>query len=142
MSFENIRAITENIRATLESLGLKFTVGAVDKDKATAASMLPAGSISYEGETFEPTHGERPGYSDAEFGITVEIRAGDPAEAVREEQRWAHAVRGALSVDALNAGGLAAGKSVSRVRIPKASVVNNKESVSLVVKALVRYRVD
>lgn len=141
MSFENIKTITENMRAALESLGLKFAVGAVDKDKA-AASMLPAGRISYEGESFEPTHGERPGYSEAEFGITVEIRGGDPAEAVAEEQRWAHAVRGALTVDALNAGGLAATKRVSRVRVPKASVASGKESVSVIIKALVRYRVD
>ncbi|MBI2412472.1 MAG: hypothetical protein HYV24_04605 [Deltaproteobacteria bacterium] len=142
MSFETVRAITDNMRAALESLGLRFAVGAVEKDNATAASMLPAGRISYEGESFEPTHGERPGYSEAEFGITVEIRAGDPAEAVTEEQRWAHAVRGSITVDALNAGGLAATKRVSRVRVPKASVANNKESVSLSVRALVRYRVD
>lgn len=141
MSFATIRAITDNMRAALESLGLKFAMGAVERDKA-AASMLPAGRISYEGESFEPTHGERPGYSEAEFGITVEIRAGDPAEAVREEQRWAHSVREALTVDALNAGELAAGKRVSRVRIPKSSVASGKESASINVKALVRYRVD
>lgn len=142
MSFENIKIITENMRAALETLGLRFTVGLDEKDKAMAASMLPAGNIFYEGESFEPTHGERPGYSEAEFGIKVEIRAGDPAEAVAEEQRWAHAIRGALTVEAMNAGGLAATKRVSRVRVPKASVANNKESVSLVVKAFVRYRVD
>ncbi len=141
MSFDTIIAITENIRDLLQAKGIKFSHKAYDDVKSVPASLLPLGQIFYAGEAFESPHGERPSYSEAEFAVKVLILEKDPERAVGEQQRWAHNIREALTVNALNTGALAATKRVSRVNVARADAENHKDNLtSLTCKVFVRYR--
>ncbi len=114
-NFDTVRSVTDNIQDVLEGLGIKFSQRAFEDSKDVPASLLPYGEIFYTGESFEETSGERPGYVEADFTLIVILRERFARDLVRAGQDWVHRVRGALGVDALNIGGLAASKLVSRV---------------------------
>ncbi|VAV82536.1 hypothetical protein MNBD_DELTA01-1632 [hydrothermal vent metagenome] len=114
-NFDTIKAITENIQGVLEGLGIKFSQKAFEDSKDVPASLLPYGEVFYTGESFEETSGERPSYVEADFTLVVILRERFARDLVRAEQDWVHRIRGALGVDALNIGGLAVSKLVSRV---------------------------
>lgn len=139
-NYDTVRAITDNIQSVLAKEGIHFTKKAFDDEKAIPAGLLPLGRIFYTGEFFENGYGQRPLYAEAEFTIKVALAAGDPEDLVREQQKWAHKIRGALTVDALNAGDLAATRYVSRVTISRAVSENKKNVSHLACKTAVRYR--
>lgn len=139
-NFETVSAITDNIQSVLKSQGINFTRNAFDDRKAVPASVLPLGRIFYAGESFEHSHGQKPLYAEVEYSIRVLLAEKDPEAMVREQQRWAHRVRGALTVDALNTGELAASRYVSRVAVAGVEADNSRSTSSLVLRAVVRYR--
>ncbi|MFQ5736736.1 MAG: hypothetical protein ACE5GY_07720 [Thermodesulfobacteriota bacterium] len=139
-NFDTVRTITDNIEAVLKRLGIHFSRKAFDDRKATPSSLLPLGRIFYSSESFESSHGQRPVYAEVEYSIGVMLAEKDPWETIREQQRWAHAIRGALTVEALNTGELAASMYVSRVTIAGVDAKNDRNRSSLTLRAIVRYR--
>lgn len=139
-NFDTIKAVTENMEEVLRREGIRFSLKTHDDEKGGAASLIPLGKIYYAGESFQNAYGERPLYAEAEFIIKIEIGGRDPADVVREQQRWAHKVRGALSAQALNINGLAASKYVNRVKIQRVDAENRKDTSTIVCRAAVRYR--
>ncbi|MFQ5428042.1 MAG: hypothetical protein ACE5EZ_03580 [Thermodesulfobacteriota bacterium] len=126
---ETLRAITKNLNSILEAEGLHLPRENYEKEKNVPSSIFPYGVISYEGETFEYTHGERPGYSDVDFSVKVVLRNKDMRAMTDDEQRWAHRIREALTVDAINTGLISGASPVSRVatravRVEKAGHVS------------------
>jgi len=139
-NLETIRSITENINALLTAEGLNLAKESSTDNKSVPASLFPYGIVSYEGETFEFTHGQRPGYSDADFTVTVALKNSDLKGITDDEQSWVHKIRGALTVKAMNSGRLVASMPVSRVSA-KSVTVDRKGYVSRLVYSLtIRYR--
>lgn len=133
-------AITINLQKVLEALGIKFAVKTWEDIKSIPASLLPAGEIRYVSEVFEFTNGERPKYATAKFLIKIIFSTENYSEVTRQQQRWIHMVREAATVPALNIGGLAQSKLVSRVDTDSASVNNDALLSILEVSLSVRYR--
>ncbi|MDP2689430.1 MAG: hypothetical protein Q8P48_04890 [Deltaproteobacteria bacterium] len=139
-NFDTVSAITENIQAILNREGVFFSRKSFDDRKSIPASLFPLGRIFYAGESFEYSHGQKPLYAEVEYTIRVELSEKDPYEMMREQQRWAHCIRGALTVDALNTGELAASKHVSRVVVAGVEADNGRNASSLILRTIVRYR--
>ncbi|GMR05163.1 MAG: hypothetical protein BMS9Abin23_1106 [Thermodesulfobacteriota bacterium] len=137
---DTVRAITDNIKAVLKSLGIHLSPDIYRDDKNVPASLMPYGHIFYEGEDFEYTNGQRPGYAECSFTIKVLLKERDPSAMVREQQRWVHDIRGALTVNALNAGTLAVTGYVTRVTTRGVDVENSMYLSRLVYSLSVRYR--
>lgn len=137
---EVVSAITDNIETALKGLGLNFSRKGFEDPEGVPAGLLPMGQVFYLGEEFEDTLGGRPKYSDAGFLVKVTMAAREPAALIREQQRFTHSIRDALTVDSLNGGALMSEKSVSRVRIERAEVANRSSRSDLKIKAVVRYR--
>jgi len=138
--FDTIGAITENIRALLEREGLHIARENYGDEKNAPSSLFPYAVLSYEGETFEYTHGQRPGYSEAGFSIKVALRNRDMRAITEDEQRWAHRIREALTVNALNTGRIGAFAPVSRVRTVSVKVERRGHVSLLGYDLAVRYR--
>lgn len=138
--YEIVAALTDNMEAVLRSLGMNFTRKSFEAHEGIPAGLLPLGEIFYTGESFEQSLGQKPGYAEAVFLIRVTIPTGEPSAVIREEQKAVHAIRDALTVDALNVNALSDARSVSWVKIEKAeaNVRSNRPEVS--VRASVRYR--
>lgn len=137
---DTAQAITENIQSALNMQGIVFALKAVDDESGIPASRRPLGQVFYLGEAFEYAHGQRPGYIDAEFLVKVVLGRDDDAGLIRGQQKWAHRIRGALTVDALNTGKLSETKYVSRVNVREARVENEAQGSRLVCGISVRYR--
>jgi len=139
-NYETVKAITDNIRTVLKAEGINFSHTPYDDGKNIPASLMPLGTVNYTGETFEYTHGQRPGYSEADFEIKVVVSERDQVVMTREQQRWVHAIRSVLTVDALNNGGLQDSLYVSRV-VSRSVTVEKREYISTITYGLtVRYR--
>lgn len=132
--------ITENMQKALCVEGVNFSLCAFEDDSALPASLLPHGQILYTGETFEYAHGQRPAYAEAGFVVKLLFNAKDAQSLTRDAQTWVHNVRGALTIDALNSGGLASAKRVSRVIITGVEVSNKATLSKLTCRLNVRYR--
>ena len=139
-NFDTVNAITGNIHGILKTTGINFTQKVFDDREVVPASLLPLGEVYYAGERFESAYGQRPLYAEAEYNIRVLVSGRDPEDLVREIQRWAHTVKEALTVDALNTGPLAQAKPVSRVTVARADSENNRAVSSLSLRLVVRYR--
>lgn len=116
-NFDTVDSITTNMREVLAGLGINISQSLGDEPESVPAGRVPFGMVRYSKESFEHHHGQRPGYGEASFSVTVVLRERTPEEAVRAQQRWAHRLRGALTVDALNTGSLSQAKPVSAVRV-------------------------
>lgn len=139
-NFETVSAITDNILGILKATGINFTRKDFDDRKAVPASLMPLGAVFYTGERFESAHGQRPLYAEAEYNIRVLINGRDAEEIIRELQKWAHTVKEALTVDALNTGDLASTKLVCRVTVARVDSENRDDRSALSLRLLVRYR--
>ncbi|MBI5233826.1 MAG: hypothetical protein HY880_05680 [Deltaproteobacteria bacterium] len=135
-----IQAITENLRTVLSKEGLYFSVETYEGMDQVPASLLPLGQIFYKGETFEYTHGQRPGYINAGFLLRVILRMRSPEDAVRDEEQWVHRIKTAITVNALNINELALTKYVSRVMIGTIGIENKKEVSIVNMNVEIRYR--
>lgn len=138
--FEVVRSVTDNIEETLRGLGFKFTKKALEGEDSIPAGLLPLARIFYLGERFEESFGERPLHGEAGFLIKVSFAARESFQLVMEQQRAAHQIREALTVDAINSGQLSETKNVSRVAIEECAVRNRGGMPELEMKAAVRYR--
>jgi hypothetical protein len=96
----------------LKGEGLNVVRKTLDLRGSLPAGMMPLAQVSFKGESFENTFGERPSRSEAAFSLKIIIPERPDSQEAREEQMWAHRARGALSEEALNAGELAASKPV------------------------------
>lgn len=139
-NLDTVLAITDNLRTVLEGLGICFSEKAYDDGKSIPASLLPLGEILYTGESFEYTHGQRPGYAEAEFTLKVTVSGRSQTGAVRSAQSWIHGIRDALTADTLNTGTLAAARSVSRAEIKGVAVKGGESVTTIHYRVAVRYR--
>lgn len=125
-NFDTIQAITDNIQSVLRGQGIDFIRRTFDDLSLVPASGIPLGEIYYRNETFEYTFGERPKYAAASYLVRVILREPDPVDMMRQQQKWAHIVRDALTVPALNTGALAASQLVSRVITDRVEADNTR----------------
>lgn len=141
-NLETVKFITDNIETVLKGLGIHFVRKTFEDEKNIPASLLPLGEIRYQGEVFEYTHGERMGYIEAEFALRVTIAERDTVDMMRAQQKWAHSIRGALTINALNIAGLVTSKYVSRVTTAAVEVDNARTDgvAALGYQLMVRYR--
>lgn len=135
-----IGAITENMLEVLGRQGLFFLKKANDDKADIPASLLPAGQLFYKGEVFDATYGQRPTYVEARYLLKVIMREGSPDALIREQQRWCHMIRDALTVEALNINGLSASRLVSRVAVDAFEAHSRKDLSHLACNVTVRYR--
>ncbi len=80
------------------------------------------------------------GYAEAAFTISVSLRNRDLKTMTKDEQMWAHRIREALTVNALNTGRLASLQSVSRVQTRSVKVERKGHISRLYYSLVVRYR--
>ena len=139
-NFTTIKAITDNVQSVLQGQGIKFSRSTFEDEKAIPAALLPLGEIYYRGEEFEYNHGQRAGYSEAIFVIKVTVQDRDMTALMRLAQKWTHAVRDALTVNALNIGDLSASKLVSWVMMESVDIEYKVEYASLTHRMKIRYR--
>ena len=139
-NFDTITAVTDNLESVLRGLGLKFTQEIYDDVSAIPASLLPHGQIFYDKEVFEYTHGQKPEYATVSFRIRVALTGRDARKFIRDQQNWVHKIREALTVNALNIGGLAASKLINVVSLDEVDVENTADRASLMCRVGVRYR--
>ena len=137
---ETVKAITDNLQGLLRSQGIQFTREVFEEVTHIPASLLPLGQIFYQGEDFEYTHGERPGYVEAIFLVRVLLRERDPQSKIRAEQTWVHRIRDSLTVDSLNTGSLSESKPVSRITISRATIDHIGHTAVLNCTIRIRYR--
>ncbi len=139
-NIDTIRAVTDNLQSGLQNEGIHFSRKTYENEKNIPASLIPFGEVIYQGETFEYTHAQRPGYIEARFSLKVVLKERDPVDMLREEQGWVHKIREALTVDVLNAGALLSAKPVSRVTTTGVDVMNREHISALTYRVSVRYR--
>lgn len=141
-NFTTVKFITDNLESVLKGLGIHFARKTFDDEKNIPSSLLPLGEIRYQGEAFEYTHGERMGYAEAEFALKVVISERDTVDMMRAQQKWAHSIRDALTINALNIAGLVTSKLISRVTTTAVEVDNSRTDgiASLSYRVTVRYR--
>lgn len=139
-NFDTIKSISDNLQSVLKGVGLHFSREAYE-DEAIPASILPHGQIFYRRERFEDSFNLRPEYIDASFTVRVVFSERDPADIMMGMQKWAHAVRDALTVNALNIGNLASSKLVSLVTVEAAEGELIKGTLAAtVIECTIRYR--
>ena len=139
-NFDTVAAITDNLQEALKKQGIHFSKSGFDDPGSIPASSLPLGRIFYAGENFEYAHGQRPMYGEVEYSVRVLLAEKDPADMMREQQKWTHRVRDAMTIEALNTGALAAGRPVSRVMVAGVRADNDRHTATLVLRTVVRYR--
>ena len=110
-SSDTIKAITANLTAILDGLGFKI------EDLSTDPSMSssPVCVVLHNGEDFGAGHGERPLYNEIRYSLEVRFSDKYPTTSRDKIAEWAHKIRDAVKVAALNTGSLAASKLVSWV---------------------------
>lgn len=139
-NFDTIKSITDNLQAVLKGVGLHFSREAYE-DQDIPASILPHGQIFYKRERFEDSFNMRPEYIEAEFMVRVVFSERDSEDIMRGMQKWAHTVRDALTVNALNIDDLAASKLVSLVTVEAAEGELIKGTLAgTVIECTIRYR--
>ena len=139
-NFATIKSITDNVQSVLQGQGIKFSRSTFEDEKNIPASLLPFGEIYYKGEDFQYTHGQRPGYAEANFLVKVVLQDRDSAGLIRSTQKWMHLLRDALTVNSLNEGDLAGTKLISLAAIEGVDVENKGDMAVLGFKVKVRYR--
>lgn len=139
-NFDTIKAITGNMKSALTALGLKFSLKSYGDKSLIPASLIPFGEVDYRGESFEYTHGQRAGYVEASFGVSVTLSERNPASLIREQQEWTHKTRTAITVEALNVNDLLTSKLVSFVEHGAVSIESNGRLSVLSLEITIRYR--
>ncbi len=137
---QTISVITENMLYVLGRQGLFFLKKGHDDGADIPASLLPAGQLFYSGEVFDATYGQRPSYVEARYLLKVILSERSPDALIREQQRWCHRIRDALTVEALNTNSLSASRLVSRVSIDAFEAQSRGDLSNLSCNVMVRYR--
>ena len=139
-NFTTIKSITDNVQSVLEAQGIKFSRKTFENAKAIPAGLLPYGEVHYKGEDFEYTHGQRAGYAIGNFDVRVVLRDRDAIDLMRLTQKWTHAVRDALTINALNIVDLATSKLVSWVNVDGVAAEHSAEFSFMNFNVKIRYR--
>lgn len=139
-NFATIKSITDNLQSVLQGQGIKFSRSTFEDATAIPASLLPYGEIYYKGEDFEYTHGQRSGYAVGTFDVRVLLQDRDAVNLTRLTQKWTHAVRDALTVNALNIVDLAASKLVSWINVEGVTAEHKTEYSFMNFAVKIRYR--
>ena len=139
-NFTTIKAITDNVQSVLQGQGIKFSRSTFEDEKAIPAALFPYGEIKYKGEDFEYTHGQRAGYAVGNFDVRVLLQDRDAINLMRLTQKWTHAVRDALTVNALNIVDLATSKLVSWVNVDGVTAEHRVEYGFMSFAVKIRYR--
>lgn len=140
-NFDTLDAITNNLESVLKALGIQFASETFEDVAAISASLIPLGQVFFDDLDFEYTFGQKPEYVEAGFTLRVVLQDRNPRMLTRAEQNWAHQIRSALTINALNIGALAASKLVSKVNHDSVSVDHGKPQYGVLnYKVKVRYR--
>ncbi len=133
---DTVKAITANLAAILEGLGLKIEDLSVDPSMTT----MPVCVILYEGEEFEYGHGQKPLYNEIKYLFKVMLNNPKPGTSRDKYAQYVHAIREALTVNALNTGGLADTKLVSLVNTTDVAISYEPPVSTIDYRLNVRYR--
>lgn len=139
-NYQVVSSITENLRQLLQGEGVKFSTTLYDDEDSIPMSLIPFGRIFYRGEVFEHSYGMKPGYIEAEFLVRVVLRGGDEVRLMDDAQLWTHRLREAVTVSAVNIGGLFASKLVSHAAVSKVGIERRAEALLLETLITLRYR--
>ena len=140
---DTVKAIITNIEGILSSsphLLLKINIPGGVTETLPSFTANPVYYVMYDGETPEYEHGQKPGYMESSFIIVLVWLSGSISAARDKSIEWFHALRTALTVNALNVGDLAATKLVSRVTVEKPDVDMQPAETKILFRAMVRYR--
>ncbi len=133
---DTVKAITANLAAILTGLGFKVEDLSFDPSMATT----PVCVILYEGEEFEYGHGQRPLYSEVKYLLKILLNDPKPGTSRDKYATWVHAIRDAVTVNALNTGALAASKLVSLVNTTDVAITYEPPVSTIDYRLNVRYR--
>ena len=139
-NFATIKSITDNVQSVLQGQGIKFSRSTFEDETAIPAALIPYGQIFYTGEDFEYTHGQRAGYAVGNFDIKVILQNRDATNLILSMQKWTHAIRDALTVNALNIVDLASSKLVSWVNVEGVKTEHKAEYGFMNFGIKIRYR--
>ncbi len=133
---DTVKAITANLAAIIAGLGFKVEDLSIDPSMATS----PVSVILYEGEEFEYGHGQKPLYSEVKYLLKVMLNDPKPGTSRDKYAQYVHAIREAVTVDALNIGGLATSKLVSLVNTTDVAITYEPPVSTIDYRMNVRYR--
>lgn len=133
---DTVKAITANLVAILDGLGFKIEDLSVDPSMATS----PVCVILYEGEDFAYGHGQKPLYNEVKYLLKLMLSDPKPGTSRDRYAQYVHAIREALTVDALNTGGLASSKLVSLVSTTDVAIIYEPPVSTIDYRMNVRYR--
>ena len=133
---DTVKAITANLAAILAGLGFKIEDLSIDPSMATS----PVCVILYEGEEFEYGHGQKPLYNEVKYLLKLMLNDPKPGTSRDKYAQYVHAIRDAVTVDALNIGGLAASKLVSLVNTTDVTITYEPPVSTIDYRLNVRYR--
>ncbi len=133
---DTVKAITTNLAAMLTGLGFKVEDLSFDPTMATT----PVCVILYEGEEFEYGHGQKPLYSEVKYLLKVMLNDPKPGTSRDKYAEHVHAIREAVTVNALNTGALAASKVVSLVNTTDVAITYEPPISTIDYRMNVRYR--
>lgn len=140
-NFDTIKSITDNLQSLLKGLGLNFSREIHEDELKIPAGSIPSGQIFYQSETFEDAFNLRPEYIEASFRLRIVLRERNPIDMMREQQKWTHTTKDALTVNALNIGDLITSKLVSLVATERAESETLSADMGAVnIEVIVRYR--
>ncbi len=133
---DTVKAITANLTALIEGLGFKVEDLSVDP----AMTTTPVCVILYEGEEFEYGHGQKPLYNEVKYLLKLMLNDSKPGTSRDKYAERVHAIRDAVTVDALNAGALATSKLVSLVNTTDVAIIYEPPVSTIDYRLNVRYR--
>ncbi|MBI5885308.1 MAG: hypothetical protein HZB85_01845 [Deltaproteobacteria bacterium] len=133
---DTVKAITANLSSILAGLGFKI------EDLSTDPSMsaTPVCVVLYEGEEFEYGHGQRPLYNEVKYLLKILLNDPKPGTSRDKYAQHVHAIRDAVTVNALNTGDLATSRLVSLVNTTDVAITYEPPVSTIDYRMNVRYR--
>lgn len=133
---DTVKAITANLTAILDGLGFKIE----DLSADPSMTSTPVCVILYEGEDFEYAHGQKPLYSEISYLLKILIKNSRPGTSREKYAQHIHAIREAVTVNALNTGTLSTSKPVSLVNTTEVTITYEPPVSTIDYRLNVRYR--
>lgn len=133
---DTVKAITANLADILAGLGFKIEDLSVDP----SMTAMPVCVILYEGEEFEYGHGQKPLYNEIKYLLKVMLSDPKPGTSRDKYAEHVHAIREAVTVNALNTGALADTKLVSLVNTTDVAITYEPPVSTIDYRLNIRYR--
>jgi hypothetical protein len=140
---DTIKAVITNIETILSAAPhslRKIDIPDGQTESLPSFEQTPVYYLLYDGEAPEYEHGQKPGYIEASVIIVLVWLSTSISDARGKAIDWYHALRGALTVNALNVGGLVASKLVSKVALDKPQLDVQPAETKIFFKTTMRYR--